>query len=61
MKRYILYSLHDFPYLFITSGTWINGSYFHSGSWEDLQAEKEMDCNTDREETGMDEYGASIK
>jgi hypothetical protein len=55
MHRYILYPLHDFPYLFITSGTWINGPYFHSASWKDLQAEKEMDCDTDREEAGMDE------
>lgn len=61
MHRYILYSLHDFPYLFIASGMWIYGPYFHSASWEDLRAENEMDCNTDREETGMDEYDVSIK
>jgi hypothetical protein len=40
---------------------WIYGPYFHSASWEDLRAENEMDCNTDREETGMDEYDVSIK
>jgi hypothetical protein len=61
MQRYILYSLHDSPYLFLAYGTWINGPYFHSASWMDLQAEKEVDCNTYREETGMDECGASIK
>jgi len=61
MHRYFLYSLHDFSYLCIVFGTWNNGPYFRSVSWEDLQKEKEMDCNTDREQTGMDEYGASIK
>jgi hypothetical protein len=46
MHRYILYSLHDSPYLFIAYGTWINGPYFHSASWVDLHAGKEVDYNT---------------